>query len=105
MRREAMRWWSGSASGAAPTQAARSALGACWFEGLGIDVPELTDTEVVAAEFRIHVVVEHAFASVCEHDTHQTGAARDGRGHFLNDRSLAPLTVVAMLDAVAEAEI
>jgi hypothetical protein len=67
--------------------------------------PVLADAEVVAAVLGVEVVAERPLASVLEFDAHQTGAARDGRGHFFFDRTFAPLRIVAVRDDVTEAQI
>src|SRR5438132_911200 len=67
--------------------------------------PLLAHAEEVAAEVALQVVVEGPLAAVGEHDAHEAGAALEDRGHLLDHGALAPLLVIRVEDAVAEAEV
>src|SRR5207245_3707889 len=67
--------------------------------------PLLAHAEEVAAEVALQVVVEGPLAAVGEHDAHEAGAALEDRCHLLDHGALAPLLVIRVEDAVAEAAV
>ena len=53
----------------------------------------------------VEIVVERSLYAVVEQHTDQTRAALDGRGHLLDDGSIAPLLTIVVKAAIPKAQI
>jgi hypothetical protein len=61
--------------------------------------------EIITAHVTVEIVIEGALLTVFEQNTHEAGATDKNRGHFFDDNSTAPLSVIGMDYVVSEPEI
>jgi len=64
-----------------------------------------TDTEIVAADVAIEVVIKGTLLPIFKEDADEAGSAHQYRRHFFYNGALTPLFIAKMDDFVSESKV
>ena len=63
------------------------------------------DTEIVAADVAVEVVIKGALLTIFKEDADETGSAHQHRRHFFYNGTLTPLFIAKMDDFVSKSKV